>query len=173
MCGTAQDAPAESQTKTTDNSPGASRPGQKGRNIMRTQNLVKSGLAMTSAVALLVISALSPSTALGSIGGKLYSTIEPGASCQYQMSVTTYGGTVTISCKGLTPGGTYWLEVDEWVSIPLYGEHFMVPVLQGSAVASRTGSLKFQGSFSVNPINGASIESIQFSVVNQYGARVF
>jgi hypothetical protein len=123
---------------------------------------------------LLLISALfTPSTALGGIGGKLYSTIEPGASCQHQMSVTTYGGTVTISCKGLTPGATYWVEVDAWVSIPAYGEHFMVPVMQGSVVASRNGSLKVQGSFSLSPINGGYIQSIQFSVVNQYGARVF
>jgi hypothetical protein len=141
---------------------------------MRSRSIVKTGAVTASAVALLLFSALcTPSTALGGIGGKLYSTVEPGASCQYQMSVSTYGGTLTISCKGLTPGGTYWLEVDAWVSIPFYGEHFMVPVLQGSAVAGRTGSLKMQGSFSGNPINGASIESIQFSVVNQYGARVF
>jgi hypothetical protein len=140
---------------------------------MKSQSVVKSSAAIGGVVALLLLSAiLAPSTALGGIGGKLCSTIEPGASCQYQMSVTTYGGTVTISCKGLTPGATYWVEVDAWVSIPSYGEHFMVPVLQGSAVASRNGSLKIQGSFSLNPSNGATIQYL-FSVVNQYGAKVF
>jgi hypothetical protein len=142
---------------------------------MRTQTTVKNGLAMAGAVALLLVAALvTPSAALGgNIGGKLYSTVEPGASCQYQMSVSTYGGKVTVACRGLTPGGTYRLLVDAWVSIPFYGEHFVVSGVPGGGVADRNGSLKMQGSVSVNPGNGGYMESIQFSVVNQYGARVF
>jgi hypothetical protein len=139
---------------------------------MKSRSIVKTGAVTASAVALLVMSALfTPSTALGSIGGKLYSTIEPGASCQYQMSVSTYGGTVTVSCKGLTPGGTYWLEVKAWVRIPSYGEYFPVSSY-ASAVASKTGSAKLGASVSITGYYGAYISGVQFSVVNAAGTAV-
>jgi hypothetical protein len=86
---------------------------------MKTRNLVKSGLAMTSAVTLLLISALFPlSTALAggsNASSKLYSTgVEPHASGQIKASLSVFTGasssymvTVTVMCKGLTPGQVY------------------------------------------------------------------
>ncbi len=95
---------------------------------MKTQRIVKSGAAIGGAVALLLISALfAPSPALaGSAMIKdscrlIASDLERHASGQARLTGTIYAGwgnysysaSVTVSCKGLTPGKGYYLEIGD------------------------------------------------------------
>ncbi len=118
---------------------------------MKTQRITKSGAAIGSAVALLLISVLlTPSPALAKEGrvrdpnSKLVSTdVEPGASGHVRSSGDWLyyppwlylDGTVTGVCKGLTPGKTYTITV-----IQDWPRHLAGTV---SAVASETGDLMF------------------------------
>ncbi len=90
---------------------------------MKSQSIVESGAAIGSAIALLLISALSaPSTALAATGKLLSTGVEPDASGQARVtnvSVVTgawnafYEGTMTVTCKGLTPGQGYGIQADD------------------------------------------------------------
>jgi hypothetical protein len=118
---------------------------------MKTQGIIKSGAAMGSAVALLLISVLfAPSPALAANARpngpttKLEATgVEPSASGHVHGSgewfddyAGTYViGTVTGVCNGLTPAKMYTIEVIEGWSGSSAG--------MGSAVASQRGDLKF------------------------------
>src|SRR5512135_1735989 len=115
--------------RTNNKCSGACHPGEKGKDYMKTQRITKSGAAIGSAVALLLISVLlapSPALARGSRGNdsnaKLVPTgVEPGASGQVHASgewyASYYGfyvdGTVRGTCKGLTPAKTYTITVIE------------------------------------------------------------
>jgi hypothetical protein len=90
---------------------------------MKSQRIVKSGAATGGAVVLLLISALlAPSPALAATGKLLSTGVEPGASGQARVtnvSVVTgawnpfYEGTMTVTCKGLTPGQGYGIQADD------------------------------------------------------------
>ncbi len=86
---------------------------------MKNQSLVNRGAALGSAVALLLTAALFTwSTALAATGKLLSTGVEPGASGQARVtnvSVVTgvYEGTMTVTCKGLTPGQAYGIQADD------------------------------------------------------------
>ena len=118
---------------------------------MRTQRIVKSGAAIGSAVALLLISVLlAPSPARAgkdNASAKLFPTgVEPRASgqvlakgeCLSDWGRPYWTGTATGGCRGLTPAKTYTIVV-----IDLYKN----PAGTGAAVASQTGTLKFTCGF--------------------------
>ncbi len=117
---------------------------------MKTQRITKSGAAIGSTVALLLISVLlAPSPALAGEGmihhpnSKLVPTgVEPGASGHVRTSAdwlyyppVYLDGTVTGVCKGLTPAETYTITVTEGFTRALAGTV--------SAVASETGDFTF------------------------------
>ena len=138
---------------------------------MKTQSIVKSGAAIGSAVALLLVSVLlAPSPALagghGHRGGKLVPTgVEPGASGH----ATVHGewlnvfpgpvfvGTATGACRDLTPGKTYTIVVGDWY----YGGYEV-----GSAAASESGGFTFTCEFDVG------MPSFWIHIVNDAGQVV-
>ena len=90
---------------------------------MKSQSIIKSGAAIGGAVALLLISALlAPPPALAAdgkinAGCKLSATsLEPRASGQVKLTAFTsdwfYDLSVTVSCKGLTPGEHYYVYME-------------------------------------------------------------
>ncbi len=127
---------------------------------MKSQRIVRSGAAIGGAVALLLISALlAPSTALaerkprpGSIS--LQATgLEPEASgsatwaFQYNHPFP-WGGyenymSVTVSCRGLTPGKQYHLELMYLDPDPWNWRNSWA----GDGVASQNGKLQLAGGF--------------------------
>ena len=145
---------------------------------MKKEKMIKSGAAIGGALALLVLSGLfaaSPALARGGGSTKLLSTgVEPGASGQARMtdvSVEHYypypgsgfwiTGTMTVTCRGLTPGQTYSIStVDPYSS----GEG---SAGGGGAVAQARGELKT--AFAVFLYNS---NQVYICVVNQAGQIV-
>ena len=90
---------------------------------MKSQRIVKTGAAIGGAVVLLLISALlAPSPALAA-GGKINAScklsatsLEPRASGQVKLTAFNsdwvYDLSVTVSCKGLTPGEHYYVYME-------------------------------------------------------------
>ena len=130
---------------------------------MKSQRIAKNSAVIGGAVALLLISALLAASPALAGGGKISGTcklgttgVEPQASGQAKMTATLrfgdwgqpfYSGGVTVSCKGLTPGKHYYVDIegDYWGAF-------------ADGFASGTGALVLQSGFeSGYPFSGCYV----------------
>ena len=136
---------------------------------MKSQSIIKGGAAIGGAVALLLISALwAPPPALAADGKinascKLSATsLEPRASGHVKLTAFTsdwfYDLSVTVSCKGLTPGEHYYVYLEA-------GDGFASP----DGFASRTGALVLGSWLQASSDPGWPRPACHVSVYSDYG----